>query len=332
MEPPAHPRYLPWQRDLLERALKLRASGRLPHAVLIENAGEQDISGFILYLATLLLCDQPDGIQTCGHCDACRMMQNGTYADFRLVTLEIDDKTKKQSKNIKIEQIRNLIHEVNLTHQFDRLKIAAIYPAESMNRNSANALLKTLEEPAPGVLLLLVTQNRGRIPITLRSRCQVWALHLPAGEDALAWLTGQGCSADDALRYLELASGDPVLALELQQQDYASLVGEFKTGFARFIRGELGVAALCNKLKSLDASSIRRLVDMILRAYCLQMSGIDAAAKPVDGADRERARALMDLQLRARQQLRVEENNLDLQLQLEDVLISLKQILSRRLI
>jgi hypothetical protein len=71
---------------------------------------------------------------------------------------------------------------------------------------------------------------------------------------------------------------------------------------------------------------------MTLTAYCYQSSGLDSKANPVSGADRPRAQALLGLRLKAQHQLRIEENNLDLQLQLEDVLISLKQILTRRLI
>ena len=169
------------------------------------------------------------------------MMQAGTYSDFSLVTLEVDEKTQKLSKNIKIDQIRNLIHEVSLTHQYDRLKIAVIYPAEAMNRASANALLKTLEEPAPRVLILLATHNLGRVPITLRSRCQSWSLNLPPREQAREWLTREGVDPADVDGYLNYAGGDAELALELRQGDYAELVERFKSRFGLFLRGGLGL-------------------------------------------------------------------------------------------
>ncbi|MDH3389385.1 MAG: DNA polymerase III subunit delta', partial [Gammaproteobacteria bacterium] len=196
------PRYLPWQENILQRALRLKRQQQLPHAVMIESASDQDISGFAWYLSLLLLCDNPDDLSACANCEACRMMQAGTYSDFRLVTLEQDEKSKKISKNIKIEQIRDLKHEISLTHQYDRLKIAAIYPAEAMSTAGANALLKTLEEPAAAVLLLLLTHNRGRIPVTLRSRCQLWTINLPKRAQALDWLQQQGLSQQDAASYL----------------------------------------------------------------------------------------------------------------------------------
>ena len=324
--------YRPWQAELLRRALRLRDSQRLPHAVLVDSAGSADLKTFLHRLAMLLLCDRADEISPCGHCEACRMMQAGTYADFSLVTMEVDEKTQKASKNIKIEQIRNLIHEVSLTHQYDRLKIAVIYPAEAMNQASANALLKTLEEPGPGVLILLATHNRGRIPITLRSRCQSWNLNLPRDDEAREWLASQGVEKSEIDSYLDYAGGDAELALELRQNDYAALVERFKSRFGLFLRGQLGVTGLCQELLASDLPILRRLVNLTLNAYCYQNSGLDADANARDGADRQRAQQLLDLRQRAQKQLRIEENNLDLQLQLEDVLISLKQILKRRLI
>ena len=238
-------RYLPWQANILQRALQLKSEQRLPHAVMIDSASDQDISPFRWHLSMLLLCDEPQNLSPCGHCEACRMMQAGTYSDFSLVQLEVDDKTKKISKNIKIEQIRNLTHEVGLTHQYKRLKIAAIYPAEAMSQASANALLKTLEEPAPRVLILLLTHNSGRIPITLRSRCQSWSINPPTAEQAQEWLTAEGMPAADGPRYLEFANGDPLLALDLQQHDYAAMVSQFKSRFSHFLRSELSVSSLC---------------------------------------------------------------------------------------
>jgi hypothetical protein len=212
------------------------------------------------------------------------------------------------------------------------MKIAVIYPAEAMNKSSANALLKTLEEPAPQVLIVLLTHNYGRIPVTLRSRCQSWSINPPTREQALNWLRDQGIEHETAATYLQFANGDPVLALELKRHDYAALVTQFKSRLSLFLRGDLSVTGLCRGLISSEKPIIRRLINMSLNAYCYRSSGVDADARSRPGADRHSAQALLDLRLRAQYQLRVEENNLDLQLQLEDVLISLKQILSRRLI
>ncbi|MDC1288341.1 hypothetical protein N8198_10695 [Gammaproteobacteria bacterium] len=325
------PTLFPWQSAVLERALALKHENRLPHAVMLETASDYQMADLARYLSMFLLCDQPQNLSLCGTCEACRMMSASTYADFSQVTLEVDDKSKKLSKNIKIEQIRNLIHELHLTRKYDRLKIAVIFPAEAMNKSSANALLKTLEEPAAGVLLLLITRNPGRIPITLRSRCQSWTIDPADAHASLEWLADQGIDAEVAAQYLQYAGGDPLLAVHLQQQNYAQRVETFKSGLAAFLRGRLSASELCKDLFSGEISITRRLIEMTLKAYCYKACGLDSTAQRTSPAEQDKARDLLDLQRRAQQQLQVEENNLDFQLQLEDVLISLKQILTRRL-
>jgi DNA polymerase-3 subunit delta' len=325
------PTLLPWQSEVFQRALKLKREQRLPHAVMLETPSDYQMENLARYLSMLLLCDQLQDLSLCGTCEACRMMSAGTYADFKLVTLEADVKTKKTSKNIKIDQVRNLIHEIFLTRKYDRLKIAVIYPAESMNKASANALLKTLEEPADDVLLLLITRNPGRIPVTLRSRCQSWTIDPPDEAQSITWIEGQGVDSASAQQYLQYAGGDPLLALHLQQHNYAQTVDTFKSNFAAFMRGGRSASELCKSLSSSEVAVSRRLIQMTLNAYCYKTCGVGADEHSSSTLDRERARSLLDLQRRAQQQLQVEENNLDFQLQLEDVLISLKQILTRRL-
>jgi DNA polymerase-3 subunit delta' len=326
MSEQANAAFLPWQSELLTRAVELKKQQRLPHAVLIDSASDQDISAFVHYLSRLLLCDAPENLVICESCEACRMLRSGTYADFNFVTLEPNEKTNKLSKNIKIEQIRKLIHEVSLTARYNRLKIATIYPAEAMSNSGANALLKTLEEPADRVLLLLVTHNKGRIPITLRSRCQTWKIKAADKDQAITWLSENGMNEEETTRYLDFANGDPVLALNLKQQGYATLIDQFKAHFSGFIRGEMSVTALCKDLRGFESHLLRRLIDRILSAYCRSNTetSVNSPQKKV------MVQALLDLQLQAQHNLLVEENNLDLQLQLEDVLISLKQILTRR--
>jgi DNA polymerase-3 subunit delta' len=325
------PAMLPWQNDVMRRALMLKRDQHLPHAVLLESPSDAHMDQLARYLPTLLLCDNPRELSLCAACEACRMMAAGTYADFSLVTVEPDQKTKKMSKNIKIEQIRDLIHELSLTRKYNRLKLAVIYPAESMSSAGANALLKTLEEPAPGVLLLLLTRYPGRIPVTLRSRCQAWSINPPDEGASLEWLEHQGITGQTAIQYLQYAGGDPLLAQQLQQQEFAQRVDGFKTRFAAFMRGALSVSELGSHLLANENAIARRLIAMTLRAYCFQACGVDGNAQGRTDENRARARDLLDLQRRAQQQLQVEENNLDFQLQLEDVLISLKQILTRRL-
>ena len=91
-----NPELLPWQGEVLRRALQLQQAQHLPHAVLLDTSSERRIDDLAMYLSMLLLCDNPDDLQLCGHCEACRMMAAGTYADFTRVTLEVDGSAPRQ--------------------------------------------------------------------------------------------------------------------------------------------------------------------------------------------------------------------------------------------
>jgi DNA polymerase-3 subunit delta' len=184
------PAYWPWQQVLLEQVLSLKQQARLPHAILIEAKSEQVGAPFIWHLIMLLLCNNNQNVDPCGQCQSCSLMMANTYPDYSFVTLMQDSTTKKINKNIKIEQIRNLIHEVHLTRRYDNLKVAVVYPAEKMSIPGANSILKTLEEPAPYSLILLLTHNKGKVPVTIRSRCQVLTLEHPDRNIALDKSTG----------------------------------------------------------------------------------------------------------------------------------------------
>lgn len=322
------PVFLPWQKPFLEQLKSLHQRKRLPHAILLSLPGEEDNTGFIWYLSMLLLCRHDENSRPCGECSSCQLMLANTYPDFKLVGLEYDEKNKKINKNIKIEQIRELIHEVHLTRNYDNLKIVVIYPAEKMSIAGANSLLKTIEEPAAHVLVLLVTHHSGRIPVTIRSRCQQWDINFPAQVEALDWLQKQGMQSDESGRYLELAEGDPVLALQLQEINFVDQVGQFKQLFAQYLQNQIDVTNLVQLLKSTDIALTRRLVSMVIKAYCFQFSGLlDGVNANTTPGNKVAAQAMTGLLTQAERQLMIEDNNLDLQLQLEDVLISVKQII-----
>ena len=323
----------PWHQSLLEQFQSLKQQARLPHAILIEVKSEQLGAPFIWQLAMLALCKNSKNTQPCRQCQSCELMLANTYPDFSFVSLGYDDKKKKYNKNISIDKIRNLIHEVYLTRRYDNLKIAAVYPAEKISIAGANSLLKTLEEPAAHSLILLVTHNKGKIPVTIRSRCQVLTLEHPQLDVALAWLQQQGMTEQESAQYLQYATGDPLLAMQLQSTGYADVVKQFKTRFGLYVRNEMDVTTLCSGLVALEAALVRRLLKMVLRAYSFQFCGLSQqglkTARCGANMDKVAAQKTLTLALQAEQQLLVEENNLDLQLQLEDVLISLKRIILR---
>jgi DNA polymerase-3 subunit delta' len=321
------PLYLPWHRPLLNQLLSLKQQQRLPHAILIDSKSEVGGAEFIWHLAMLLLCDEARDAVPCGECHSCHLMLANTYPDFKYVSLAYDDKRKKYNKNINIEQIRKLIHEVNLTASYDKLRLFAIHPADKMSIGGANSLLKTLEEPGSQVLILLMTSRKGKLPVTVRSRCQIWSLDHPQNEESQYWLLGQGMDADEIDQYLEYAGGDPQLALKLKNEDYAGIVNQFKQQFTQYLKNEIDVSMLASKLVANGAPLVRRLIKMVIDAYCYQMCGLNAKKGTHPELQKEAAQSAIVLSGQVNQQLMVEENNLNFQLQLEDVLISLKQII-----
>lgn len=209
----------PWAAQALERLFAARAAGRLPHALLVcgpAGLGKRALAG---ELVAALLCERPAADGTaCGSCRGCTLRQAGTHPDFSRVGLEEIEKTGKLRSEIVIEQVRALSARLALTPQFGGAQVVLLDPAERMNTSAANALLKTLEEPHPGCLLLLMADQPFALPATIRSRCQRVELRMPGRADALAWLGTQGADGEMARVALEAARGNPGAALELLRE------------------------------------------------------------------------------------------------------------------
>ena len=208
-------RLLPWHADAARSILTRRAS--FPHALLIHGARGIGKHALALNLAQGLLCERPraDGL-ACGTCAGCTLAVAGQHPDLmriELLVIDPEEDTIELVDTIAIDRIRSLTEFVQLTSHRQRAKVAVIAPAERMNAPAANALLKTLEEPPPGTYLILVSDEPGRIPATLRSRCRKLAAPLPTREESLAWLSAQGVDAPDVA--LAQAAGTPLRALSL---------------------------------------------------------------------------------------------------------------------
>ena len=194
---------------------------QLPHSLLL--IGQKGLGKFDLakQFAASLLCEAPqmDG-KACGKCLACNWYGQGNHPDFRVLQpdalndeVEAEEGKKKASQQITIDQVRGLDEFLNVGTHRGGLRIVVVYPAEAMNRNTANAILKTLEEPAPNTLFLLVSSDPMRLLPTIRSRCQVMPIPLPNAQRAEKILVAEGVG--EPSRWLALAGGSPGLALDL---------------------------------------------------------------------------------------------------------------------
>ncbi len=214
--------------------------GQLPHALLL--GGLRGLGKFALAraFAASLLCERPQvGGEACAACPACNWLAQGNHPDFRLLQPEAMAETegedeeggKKASQQITIDQVRGLDDFLHVGTHRAGLRVILIHPAEAMNRNTANALLKMLEEPAPATLFLLVSHEPERLLPTIRSRCQSLPVPLPAADAAAAWLADAGVA--DAGRWLALAGGAPLLAAELDGSGESRLIEALLEQLAR---------------------------------------------------------------------------------------------------
>lgn len=255
----------PWLAPALERLRRARSLGRFPAALLIQEqrgAGGAALAEFAVRLA---LCRAPE--PPCGQCRDCRQLAVAQHPDFlRVAPLE-------DSRQIRVEQIRELSEQLALSAHGAGATVALIAPADAMNANAANALLKTLEEPRAGVSLLLLTDSPSRLPPTILSRCQRLVVPPPSRAASLAWLARQAGGAPwEAV--LEVIGNAPFEALSLDARAVARLGSETQAALAQLASGQLDVAR--------TAEAWGRAQSLELRLTCLEnwlTSRIDRAAR-----------------------------------------------------
>lgn len=203
----------PWQANAWQAVQQAKSSDHLHHALLFSGEEGCGNEAFVHALGQSLLCLTPaaDG-GACGQCRSCQVFASQAHPDFMAVSVAED----KQS--ILIEQIRELNHFLGLSRSYSPRRVAIIAPAERMNINAANSLLKSLEEPAPDTHILLLTAQPASLLPTIRSRCQAISLPLPARHSAHGWLQAQGLQHAPEL-LLDAAWGRPLAALELDTTD-----------------------------------------------------------------------------------------------------------------
>ena len=203
---------------------------QMPHALML--IGQRGLGKFELakQFTASLLCEQPkEAGVACGKCLPCNWYAQGNHPDFRLLQpaafseeVETDDTRKKASQQITIDQVRELDDFLSVGTHRDGLRIILINPTEAMNRSTANSLLKSLEEPTPSTLFLLISSEPLRLLPTLRSRCQIVPIRLPEPSIAAKVLAEEGVQQPE--RWLALAGGAPGLAIEIAASGQTGLI------------------------------------------------------------------------------------------------------------
>ncbi|MDO9028869.1 MAG: DNA polymerase III subunit delta' [Hydrogenophaga sp.] len=218
----------PWVQRQLQALLAQRG-----HAWLLQGPSGLGQYELALALAQTWLCEQPTASGPCGICASCHMVDTHAHPDFVVLMpetvmlergwplaetaqKEIDDKKRKPSKEIRVEAMRDTVAFAQRTSARGRGLAVLVYPAERMNHVTANALLKTLEEPPGDTRFVLASEATHQLLPTIRSRCQTHAMDWPPEPEALQWLQDNAASRptpEQAQVWLRAAGGRPVDAL-----------------------------------------------------------------------------------------------------------------------
>lgn len=323
--------YYPWQESLLKQLNDQRVNLRLPHGIILHTDQSSDLSAFLWQLATDLLCTDNQSQLHCGQCQSCQLMSANSFPDLLWVTKKYDEKKKKLKRDISVEQIRELIYQLSLTNQYNTLKIAIIYPAEALNNNAANSLLKTLEEPESDTLIILATHKLGRLPITIRSRCQQYKLPQANKVQSMQWCADKGIGEEIVNAMMVQGIIDPITICELVDEDYLELQQQCELKMLAFIakNSTLDISSVSVDLVALPLNIMRLVINGFIEK--LIQFHVDAYShadlfKAFKTANKHYAQKLFKIKGTVQQQLLFEENNLNVQLQINDVLLSLKAI------
>jgi DNA polymerase III subunit delta' len=240
----------PWLAEARTQVALAQSAGRLPHALLLQGQPGLGKAALADWIARLALCEAPAS-GPCGACTSCRLHAAGNHPDLRRIGIAAD------RKQIAVEDIRELIASLSLKSYRGGRKAAIVDPADALNASGANALLKTLEEPSAGALLILTVARPERLPATIASRCQRLKVRAPERAAALAWLAAADPSADWA-GPLSLAAGAPVGALALAAAGAEDLEREMAELPGLLARPQADIVALADRCQQhLPAQRLR---------------------------------------------------------------------------
>ena len=242
----------PWLGGHWKSFLQRLERDKLAHALLIEGPAGTGKASFAHAVVARLLCREASDT-ACGHCRSCLLLKGEAHPDFFGLQPEED------SEVIKVDQVRALIGKLTLTTTISGRKVACIHPAERMNAAAANALLKSLEEPAGDAVLVLVSDNPGRLPATIRSRCQAITVSQPDTGLVGDWLENRsGQSRGQVMEALQAAGGSPLRAARflanLELEDFARV----KKALAFLLGRPAAAAQVGNELGGLDPADLWR--------------------------------------------------------------------------
>lgn len=272
---------IPWLTTAQAQLREAVIQDRLSHALLIAGSPGQGGEWLAYWLAASFYCEAMPSTRPCGECRSCQRVMADEQPDC-LVLRPIED-----SKEIRVDQVRELTAELALTAHGSGRKVAIISPAEKLNRAAANALLKTLEEPTRGAVLILVSGEANRLPPTVQSRCTRVRLAAPTEDSLVQWLRTQRDSSIDWARVLAVIGTNPLAALEV---DSAAIVALYDETVRALERARSGT------LDAIETAEIWGKEDYALRIACMEHWLLQQLRQSVAAGKTDFAARLLDLQ------------------------------------
>ncbi len=208
-------RWYPWLRPAFDRLIARYQQGKGHHALLVHALPGMGDDALIYALSRWLMCSQPEGTKSCGHCHSCQLMQAGTHPDYTVLEPE------KGKVTLGIDAVRDVSEKLYAHSRMGGAKVVWLPDAGLLTEAAANALLKTLEEPPANSWFFLGCREPQRLLATLRSRCFYFHLTPPDESFAVGWLARETQASEDTLyAALRLSAGAPAAALELLSPEH----------------------------------------------------------------------------------------------------------------
>lgn len=205
----------PWLNASYQHIVEQYQSGRGHHALLLHAISGMGEETLVYELSRWLLCQNPDGEKSCGHCHSCHLMAAGNHPDWHVLSPE------KGKNTLGIDPVRQLIETLYNFSQQGGAKVVWLPQTELLTEAAANALLKTLEEPPERTYFLLGCHEPSRLLATLRSRCFYRHLAVPGGAPTTQWISRQITADPITIKTaLCLCGGAPLAALSLLQPEH----------------------------------------------------------------------------------------------------------------
>ena len=318
----------PWQQTVWETLT--RRFPELGHGLLLYGKPGCGKEAFARKFLAWILCQHQQPHGPCGECSSCQWLKSDTHPNY--VHISTDEDNKKANAKIRIEKIRDLLPFVQQT--VEGWRVVVIEPAEALNTAAANALLKTLEEPGDRIVIILLAEHYLKLPATVRSRLQHYALDRVTLQQADTYISSHLAGSDQQSWPLQLlmnlANDMPLKAVELAQSVWLPQRAEFLNDWDKLVTQKNMPLFFASKWqKELAFTDFIHMFEYLLcDIICVKLNqsrkNIDLDVRPL--TEQYSLEALFDIYSTLQQSKRLTEQNVQTNLILDQLFIQLMNV------